>query len=300
MKRPKEIKKIRLFIVEDDFLRRNGIRAIINSNSKRDIEIVGEAERNFPDLARRIARKKPDVVLIDAVLEPGRHFREVKDEVESNGIAASRTIRETFGESIKIVLCSQYPEAKKGFDASRADEFVVLNLQPKEFRQVIRDAYRGKRIHQRSFGEIIKASIAIKERRLIIGNDVGDLAAMRVSGEKIIFLHYLLHERGSNQHDWLRADRAGYFTLTNSTEWNRIKALYTPNGCSPNANVPLELSSDELAVWTARINDEVVSLVAGIEGPLIKGPGGGRRKAYGSGNRTYSLNSSVKKVEIVQ
>ena len=88
---------IRVVLAEDNFLVREGVRRLLESQS--DLELVGVAE-DYPSLERTIEEQTPDVVLTDIRMPPTN-----TDE----GIQASERLRETHPEAGVVVL-SQFAD----------------------------------------------------------------------------------------------------------------------------------------------------------------------------------------------
>ena len=82
---------IRVFVLDDHELVREGLRAVLEREG--DIEIVGEAGRMVEGL-RRILATRPDVALVDLSLPDG------------DGLDACRSIKERLPETACLILTS--------------------------------------------------------------------------------------------------------------------------------------------------------------------------------------------------
>jgi DNA-binding NarL/FixJ family response regulator len=121
---------IRLLIVDDHALFREGLRALFSTVE--DIELVGEATsgQEAVDLAEEI---QPDVVLMDIDM-PG-----------TNGVQATRAIlRKT--PSVGVVMVTMLEDDASVFSAMRAGArgYVLKGAQPKELVETIRAVASGQ------------------------------------------------------------------------------------------------------------------------------------------------------------
>ena len=79
MKTPKtdsNIKKKKVFIVDDHAILREGLSRLINSEE--DLTVCGEAD-NASDALQAIAHSKPDIVLVDITLGDGSGIRLIEN-----------------------------------------------------------------------------------------------------------------------------------------------------------------------------------------------------------------------------
>src|SRR3989304_616614 len=93
------MKKIRVLIVDDHTLVRDGVRSLLGLST--DIEVIGEATNGREALAK-IKRLAPDVVLMDLAMPV------------MNGLEATRRIRRQF-PGTKVLALTQYDD----------DEYVI-------------------------------------------------------------------------------------------------------------------------------------------------------------------------------
>ncbi len=132
---------IRLLIVDDHTLFREGLRALFSAIE--DIELVGEATtgKEAVDLVEKL---QPDVVLMDIDM-PG-----------SSGVQATRSIlRKT--PTTGIVMVTMLEDDASVFSAMRAGArgYVLKGAQPKELLQIIRAVANGQAL----FGPAIATRI---------------------------------------------------------------------------------------------------------------------------------------------
>ena len=90
------MKKIRVLIVDDHTLVRDGIRALLALIA--DIEVVGEAA-NGKEALEKIKTLAPDVVLMDLAMPV------------MGGLEATRRIRKEFPE-VKVLALTQYDDSE--------------------------------------------------------------------------------------------------------------------------------------------------------------------------------------------
>ena len=90
------MRKIRVLVVDDHTLVRDGIRSLLALSS--DIEVVGEAA-NGKDALGKVKRLSPDVVLMDLAMPV------------MNGLEATRRIRREF-PGIRVIALTQYDDSE--------------------------------------------------------------------------------------------------------------------------------------------------------------------------------------------
>ncbi|HEY44150.1 MAG TPA: response regulator transcription factor, partial [Anaerolineae bacterium] len=123
-------KKIRVLVVDDHAIVRQGLRIFIDLQS--DMEIVGEGTNGIEavDLARHT---QPDIVLLDLVMP------------EMDGIQATPRIIEYSPDS-RIIILTSFSEEDKVLPAIRAGAqgYLLKYIEPTELVQAVRDAHLGK------------------------------------------------------------------------------------------------------------------------------------------------------------
>ncbi len=121
---------IRVLVVDDQPLTRQGIRAILQG--ERDIEVIGEAE-NGQDALTRVLESSPDLVLMDIMMANG------------DGIEATRAIKQRAPKTQVLVL-TVYPDQDlfhKALEAGAAG-YVLKDISPDNLAKAIRAIYSGK------------------------------------------------------------------------------------------------------------------------------------------------------------
>jgi DNA-binding NarL/FixJ family response regulator len=127
---PSEDDKIRVLVVDDHTVVRQGLRMFIEMQS--DMEVVGEGS-NGVEAVEMAARLEPDVILLDLVMP------------EMGGIEATRRILERTPQAHVLILTS-FGEDEQVFPAIRAGAqgYLLKDIQPNELVQAVRAAYQGK------------------------------------------------------------------------------------------------------------------------------------------------------------
>ena len=124
---------IRLLLVDDYPVFRKGLSILLKNNFP-DIEVVGEA-CGEPDTIEKVRRLKPDVVIMDIIMNGG------------DGIETTKTIHETFPE-VKLVALSISDEEDKLFEAIKAgaSSYLLKTADLDELAGSIRAAASGESI----------------------------------------------------------------------------------------------------------------------------------------------------------
>ena len=121
---------IRVLLVDDHELMRQGLRSILER--ERDVEVVGEAEsgRAAVELARTL---EPDVVVMDVAMK------------DSNGIEATRQLRSAL-PNLKVIALSSHSDSRyvtAMLDAGASGYVLKANAYD-DLRRAIDAARRGK------------------------------------------------------------------------------------------------------------------------------------------------------------
>ena len=124
------MKKIRILVVEDQNVVREGLVAILNFQS--DIEVVGEAEDGIR--AVEVAKKtRPDVILLDMVMP------------RQDGLTTIPKLKLAVPDS-KILVLSSFAESDKVFQAIKAGAmgYMLKDSTRVQVLQAIRDIASGE------------------------------------------------------------------------------------------------------------------------------------------------------------
>jgi NarL family two-component system response regulator LiaR len=121
---------IRILIVDDHAVVRQGLRTFIDLQE--DMRVVGEGENGAQavELARRL---QPDIVLLDLVMP------------EMDGVEATRQIMECSPKS-RVLILTSFGEDDKVFPAIRsgAQGYLLKDIHPNDLVEAVREAHRGK------------------------------------------------------------------------------------------------------------------------------------------------------------
>ena len=140
------MKKIRVLIVDDHTLVRDGIRALLALAS--DIEVVGEAE-NGREALEKVKQLVPDVVLMDLAMPV------------MGGLEATRRIRKEF-PGTKVLALTQYDDSDYVIPVIEAGArgFVTKMAAFSELASAIQAVYKGE-----SFLSPSAAKALVEERQ---------------------------------------------------------------------------------------------------------------------------------------
>ena len=124
--------KIRILLVDDHALFREGMRSLLEDQD--DIEIVGEAEDGL-EAVKLVAELKPTVVLMDINMP-------VVD-----GVEATRMIIEE-NEAVGIIILTMYPQDEYVFQALKAGAkaYLLKDTRSKKLLEAIRTVHDGEAV----------------------------------------------------------------------------------------------------------------------------------------------------------
>jgi DNA-binding NarL/FixJ family response regulator len=121
---------IRILIADDHGVVREGLRAVLGSES--DMEVVGEAATG-KEVVERAAELRPDVILMDIQMP------------ELNGIEATRRILEA-NPDVGVVVLTMFEDDDSVFSVMRAGArgYVLKGAPPSEILKVVRAVAAGE------------------------------------------------------------------------------------------------------------------------------------------------------------
>ncbi len=124
------VEKIRVLVVDDQTVVREGLVAILSYNP--EIEVVGQAEDGLQALAM-VKEKKPDVILLDLVMP------------REDGLAAIPKIKDAMPEA-RILVVTSFAENDRVFQAIKAGAlgYVLKDATRDQLFQAIRDVAQGQ------------------------------------------------------------------------------------------------------------------------------------------------------------
>lgn len=126
--------KIRVLLVDDHALFREGLRFLLEDQEEEEIEVVGEAEDGL-EAVRQATKLKPNIVLMDINMP-------VLD-----GVEATRLILKN-DESIGIIILTMYPQDEYVVEALKAGAkaYILKDTRSKELLEVIKAVHKGKAV----------------------------------------------------------------------------------------------------------------------------------------------------------
>lgn len=135
---------IRVFICDDYYVIREGLRAILARDP--DLEIVGEAE-NGAEAVERVAHLLPDIVIMDIAM-PGM-----------DGIQATRLIKQA-NPSVGVIAFTRYDDPDHILEIYRsgASGYLVKSARADEILSTIHAVHEGGvLLHPQVAGDVIRA-----------------------------------------------------------------------------------------------------------------------------------------------
>ena len=126
------MKPIRLIVVDDHELVREGIRHFLDSKDDLDVLAEGASGREAIDL---VAEHQPDIVLMDLQMN------------DLDGVEATQQIKENYPE-VKVVILTSYHDDEFIFPALRAGalSYILKDLNPEDLVEAVRAAARGEAV----------------------------------------------------------------------------------------------------------------------------------------------------------
>jgi DNA-binding NarL/FixJ family response regulator len=126
------MKKIKIIVIEDNRLFRDGIAAMIDGQT--DLKVVAAVEDNVK-IDPLILEKKPDIILIDLGLQ------------SKNSLELVKTMKVNF-PVLKFIVMDLFPVQEDIFEFVKAGAsgFILKNAGVREFLKTIRSVYRGEKI----------------------------------------------------------------------------------------------------------------------------------------------------------
>jgi NarL family two-component system response regulator LiaR len=138
-----EVKKIKVLIVDDHQVVRQGLRTFLDLNE--DMFVVGEAG-DGTTAVEMVSRLAPDVVLMDLVM-PGL-----------DGITATRQIK-SLGMGTRVIALTSFTEDDKVFPAIQAgaSSYLLKDVTPEALVEAIQAVQRGEaRLHPEILRKLMK------------------------------------------------------------------------------------------------------------------------------------------------
>ncbi|AIF42717.1 response regulator transcription factor [Virgibacillus sp. SK37] len=143
---------VRVIVVDDHEIVRKGIIAYLNTDE--EIEVIGQAASGN-DGAALILEKKPDVVLMDLMMENG------------SGIDATAQVMEQF-PACKIIILTSYYDDEQLFPALEAGAFsyILKTSSATEIADAIKKAARGENVIEPKVAGKVMTRFRREEKKL--------------------------------------------------------------------------------------------------------------------------------------
>jgi DNA-binding NarL/FixJ family response regulator len=142
--------KIRVLIVDDHAVVRQGLRMFIDLQD--DMEVVGEGENGSEAIALA-GQLRPDIILLDLVMP------------QMDGVEATARIKATYPPA-RVIILTSFGEDEKVFPAIRAGAqgYLLKDIRPNELVQALRDAFQGKTQLHPDIAQKLMAMVAAKSQ----------------------------------------------------------------------------------------------------------------------------------------
>jgi NarL family two-component system response regulator LiaR len=149
--RQEEMDKIKVLIVDDHAIVRQGLRTFLELQD--DIQVVGEAE-NGREAVEGARQWEPDVVLMDLVMP------------EMDGIEATRRICARHPD-IKIIALTSFSSDEKVFSAIKAGAagYQLKDVSPHDLVDAVRAAHQGETLLHPEIAKKLMAEVAGREEK---------------------------------------------------------------------------------------------------------------------------------------
>lgn len=168
MTEPAELKTLRVLVVDDHEVVRQGLVALIG---RRDgFDVVGEAG-TVAEAIEGARRHQPDLVIMDVRLPDG------------SGIEACREIREEFPET-RIVMLTSYPDEEAVLSAivAGASGYLLKQIRGRDLVAALETVGRGESLLDPAVTEKVLARI----RKIATGSEEADELSQLTSQERKI------------------------------------------------------------------------------------------------------------------
>ena len=140
------MKKIRVLIVDDQMLMRQGLQTLLDLEN--DIQVVGQAS-DGTDAVAVVAHTKPDVVLMDVRMP------------RLNGVEATRQIRAQTPQT-QVIILTTFDDDEYVFEGLRAGAmgYLLKDVSAEDLTDAIRRVARGEALIQPSIARKVVSEFA--------------------------------------------------------------------------------------------------------------------------------------------
>lgn len=140
--------KIRVLVVDDHQLFREGIRSIFADNE--DIEIVGEAD-SVESMMSSFEKVLPEVVLIDVTMPGG------------DGLSAIKVCKKQFPQ-VRFIVLTMHADGQYVVKAARSGAFGYLlkNANKEELSKAVREASFGRKYFNSEISQLMVGNMSLE------------------------------------------------------------------------------------------------------------------------------------------
>lgn len=159
MERNRIMDKIKIVIIDDQTLMRDGLKTILDLED--DMEVIGTAENGKKGL-ELVKKLRPQVVLMDIRMP------------ELNGVEATRLVKQQFPETVVLILTT-FDDEEYIVDAlcNGANGYMLKDMHGDKLIQAVRDGFEGNMIMQSN----IAAKLALRlSKNLSLNKDENKLS----------------------------------------------------------------------------------------------------------------------------
>ena len=183
-----EVKKIRVLIVDDHAMVRQGLRTFLELHDRPTelpIEVIGEAV-NGVEAVEMALDLRPDIVLLDLVMP------------EMDGIQATARILECSPGS-RVIILTSFGEEDQVIPAIQAGAhgYLLKDIAPDKLVQAIRNAYRGEVQLHPNIARQLMSTIAQKD--MALDSQASQLDAEGLTAREYEVLDWIA--RGMSNHE---------------------------------------------------------------------------------------------------
>ncbi len=166
--------KIKIILVDDHHIVRDGIKSLLSENEK--IEIIGEATSGY-ELFQLLNKQIPDLILLDISLP------------KMSGIEVAKVLSSNF-KQIKILMLSMHISEDFIFNAVKAGVkgYLPKNTTRDELLSAITEIYEGKEFFSKSISDVILKSYVSKAR---LGLDISKNKLNNLTNREREILQYV-------------------------------------------------------------------------------------------------------------
>jgi DNA-binding NarL/FixJ family response regulator len=177
------MKKIRVLLVDDHTVLRQGLRSLLLD--KPDIEVIGEAE-NGRQAVQLAAKLLPDVVVMDIAMP------------QLNGLEATRQITKEL-PTVKVLILSTYGEDEYVHQLTEAGAvgYLIKQTASTDLIEAIREAYKGNAYFSPSIAK--RLLDRYRDSFLNGGKPINQKAAVHLTSRELEVLQLVAEGKGNKQ-----------------------------------------------------------------------------------------------------